>query len=223
MDFRNFNPETWAEQSARLVQDAVQDACLRHGGCSVMLTGGRSAERLYRAWRELPAFDKLQSVVFFFGDERSVPPDDPESNYGLVMRTLFAQGVPAGCSVARIEAEDPDCESAALRYERLLPSRIDVLLLGVGEDGHIASLFPHGKPLKEQVRKLVPVVGTKEPRARMTVTPVVIAHASSVFVIANGEAKAAVVRRVSDGREDCHALPACLVREATWLLDAPLL
>jgi 6-phosphogluconolactonase len=222
MDVRNFNPESWAKQSACLIHDALQDACLRQGECSVMLTGGRSAERLYQAWRELPAFDQLQSIVFFFSDERCVPPDDPESNYGLVMRTLFARGVPAGCSVARIEAEDPDCESVALRYERLLPSKIDVLLLGVGEDGHIASLFPRGKPLEEQARKLVPVVGTKEPRARITVTPVVIAHASSVFVIANDEAKAAVARRVYVGGEDCHALPASLVREATWLLDTPL-
>jgi len=222
MDVRQFKPEAWAEQSARLIQDAVQDAFLRQGGCSVMLTGGRSAERLYRAWRELPDFNQLHSVAFFFGDERCVPPDDHESNYGLAMRTLFDQGIPYGCSVMRIEAEHPDREGASLRYERLLPSRIDVLLLGVGEDGHIASLFPHGAPLGERARKLVPVVGPKEPRARMTATPVVIAHASSVFVLANGEAKAAVLRRVVAGTEDCDVLPACLVREATWLLDTPL-
>lgn len=221
MDIRQFNPQAWAEQSALLIQDAVRDACLGQGGCSVMLTGGRSAERLYRAWRELPAFQQLRSVVFFFGDERCVPPDDPGSNYGLAMRTLFAQGVPSGCSVMRIEAEDPDREDASIRYEHLLPSRIDVLLLGVGEDGHIASLFPHVKPLGERTRKLVPVVGPKEPRDRMTVTPVVIAQASSVFVLANGEAKAAVLRRVVAGTEDGDALPAWLVREATWLLDTP--
>lgn len=221
VDVRQFNLEAWAEQSARLIQDAVRDAFMLQGGCSVMLTGGRSAERLYRVWQELPDFDQLRSVAFFFGDERCVPPDDPESNYGLAMRTLFAQGVPSGCSVIRIEAEDPDGEGASLRYECLLPSRIDVLLLGVGEDGHIASLFPDSGALGECVRRVVPVVGPKEPQARITVTPVVIAHASSVFVLANGEAKAAVLRRVVAGTEECRSLPACLVREATWLLDTP--
>jgi 6-phosphogluconolactonase len=186
-----------------------------------MLTGGRGAERLYSAWRVLPEFARLESVRFLFGDERCVLPDDPESNYGLAMRTLFAQGVPGSCSVDRMEAECPDREGACLRYERLLPSQLDLLLLGVGEDGHIASLFPGSGALKECVRRVVPVVGPKAPQARMTVTPVVIAHASSVFILANGEAKAAVLRRVVAGTEDCDALPACLVREATWLLDTP--
>ena len=88
--------------------------------------------------------------------------------------------------------------------------------------GHPASLFPYGKPLEEQARKLAFVVGTKEPSARMTVTPMVFAHASSIFGLANGKAKAAVARRVAAGDEDCYVLPAFLVREATWLLDMSL-
>lgn len=221
MDVRQFNPDEWAVQSARLIHDAVLAAGRQHGGGTVMLTGGRSAERLYRAWLELPSFDRLCSISFFFGDERCVLPDAHESNYGLAMRTLFASGVPPGCRVVRMEAEDPDRDGACLRYERLLPSKIDVLLLGVGEDGHIASLFPGGKSLDERTRMVVPVVGAKEPRARLTVTPPVIAQSSSVFVLANGEAKAAVLRRVISGADDLHALPACLVSTATWLLDTP--
>jgi 6-phosphogluconolactonase len=216
-----FGSEEWALRSARLVQDAVRNACERHGDCAVMLTGGRGADRLYRAWRELPDFGQMKSARFFFGDERCVLPGDHESNHGLAMRTLFAYGIPSGCSVLRMEGENPDREEACLRYERLLPSKIDILLLGVGEDGHIASLFPGSGALDERVRKVVPVIGTKEPRARLTITPPVIARASSVFVLANGEAKAAVFRRVAAGADDFHTLPACLAKNATWLLDVP--
>lgn len=187
-----------------------------------MLTGGRGAESIYCAWRQIPAFGRLESVRFLLGDERCVPPDHPDSNYGLVMRTLFAKGVPLGCTIERMEAEDPDREAACFRYERCLPGKIDVLLLGVGEDGHIASLFPGSWALDERVRSVVPVVGAKEPRERLTVTPSVIEGATRVFVLANGEAKAAVLKRVSAGTEDFHLLPACLVSKATWLLDTPI-
>ncbi len=221
MDVRLFSSKEWETQSAAMVQDAVQAVCRHQEGCAVMLTGGRSAKRLYRAWREIPSFGCLSSVDFFFGDERCVLPDDPESNYGLAMRTLFARGVPFGCTVNRMEAEDLDREWACLRYESLLPSKIDVLLLGVGEDGHIASLFPGSEALDECVRRVVPVLSPKAPRERLTVTPPVIAHSSSVFVLANGEAKASVLRRVVAGRSDLHVLPACLASKAYWLLDSP--
>ena len=186
-----------------------------------MLTGGRSAGQLYCAWRDHPSFNQLRSIIFLFGDERCVLPFDSESNYGLVMRTLFARGIPSGCSLQRMEGDAFDRNAASLRYERLLPSKIDILLLGVGEDGHIASLFPGSAALDECVRKVVPVIGAKEPRARLTITPPVIANASSVFVLANGEAKASVFRRVAAGEEEFHVFPACLARNATWLLDTP--
>ncbi len=222
MDVRQFSPEQWAAQSVSLIHEAVLSSCRQQGGCTVMLTGGRSAERLYRVWGALPSFSDLRSVRFFFGDERCVLPDSLDSNFGLAMRTLFARGVPRGCSVVRMEAEDPDRESASMRYERLLPSKMDVLLLGVGEDGHVASLFPGACALDEAVRRVVPVLGTKAPSARLTVTPPVIEHSASVFVLANGEGKAAVLRRMVAGANDFHVLPACLVRKATWLLDVPL-
>lgn len=138
------------------------------------------------------------------------------------MTSLFPLGLPPGCTLFRMEAEDPDREAACFRYESRLPGKIDVLLLGVGEDGHIASLFPGSEALDERVRSVVPVVGAKEPRERLTVTPSVIARASAVFVLATGETKADVRKRVLAGVEDFHLLPASLVSKATWLLDTPI-
>lgn len=219
---RRFDAKQWPVLSALLIQDAI-DATLRaRKRCSVMLTGGRSAERLYKAWAKLPAFQRLENVGFFFGDERCVPPDHPASNYGMVRRTLFAGGVPTGCSIFRMEGEDQNCEAAACRYEQILPDRMDVLLLGVGEDGHIASLFPRSASLRESIRRVVDVNGPKPPQRRLTIVPSVIAQARSIFVLAIGVAKAEVFAKTMLEPGDFDNLPARLVLNATWLLDAEL-
>lgn len=92
-----------------------------------MLTGGRSAEHLMRAWLKHPDFAELHIVDFFFGDERCVLPEDYESNFGLAMRTLFRFGIPKGCVVHRMEADLVDIETAANRYSKLLKDHIDIL------------------------------------------------------------------------------------------------
>lgn len=220
-EIRQFDVAKWPVQSAQLIQDRINAVLLERRQCSVMLTGGRSAERLYMVWAEIPDFQQMTGVRFYFGDERCVPPDHPESNYGMVMHTLFNQGVPAGCSVFRIETDGIDREAAALRYDDLLPDKVDVLLLGVGEDGHIASLFPGSVVLKEVHRRVVSVTGPKPPHERLTITPPVIAQARSVFVLATGAAKAQILVKALQKAGDFDTIPARLVLNATWLLDTP--
>lgn len=219
---RQFSVVEWPVQSARLIQDSINAVLFERGQCSVMLTGGRSAELLYTAWAELPVFRQMTGVQFYFGDERCVPPDHPENNYRMAMRTLFKQGVPVGCSVFRMEAEDPDREAAALRYDEVLPDKVDLLLLGVGEDGHIASLFPGSVALQEGSWRVVPICGSKLPYERLTITPPVIAQAKSIFVLATGEAKAQVLVKAQQVQVDFDNMPACLVLSATWLLDSDM-
>jgi 6-phosphogluconolactonase len=184
-----------------------------------MLTGGRSAECLYLAWSALPDFKKLGGVHFYFGDERIVPSTHLESNYGLVMRTLFNKGIPDGCSIVRMEVEHPNRDEVSMAYEKKLPGKLDILLLSVGEDGHIASLFPHGEGLNEASRSIVPVSGPKPPNDRLTITPIVIARARKVFVLAIGAKKKDILRRARVAPHNFADLPARLVLGATWLLD----
>lgn len=221
-EIKQFDLLEWPVQSAQLIQSRINAVLVNKKLCSVMLTGGRSAERLYTAWAELPAFRQMAGVQFYFGDERCVPPDHPESNYRMVMRALFNQGVPTGCSVFRIEADALDLEAAALRYEHVLPEKVDLLLLGVGEDGHIASLFPGSVVLQEVDRRVVRITGSKPPHERLTITPLVIARAKSVFVLATGAAKAQILVKALQMAGDFDILPACLVLNAIWLLDTPL-
>lgn len=222
-EIRQFEAAEWPAQAAQLIQDRINAILLERGRCSVMLTGGQSAERLYSAWVEFPTFQQMTGVQFYFGDERCVPPDHPESNCGMVMRTLFRCGVPVGCSVHRMEADDLDREVAALSYEDILPERIDVLLLGVGEDGHIASLFPGSQALHEVGRRVISISGPKPPYERLTITPAIISQANSIFVLSAGAAKAQILAKALQRASDFDKMPARLVLNAIWLLDTPYL
>lgn len=222
-EIKQFDLLVWPVLSALLIQDSITSILKNKRQCSVMLTGGRSAERLYLAWAELPGFRQMTGVQFYFGDERCVPPDHPESNYGMSMRTLFKLGVPAGCSVFRMETEFTDRENAALRYESVLPEKIDVLLLGVGEDGHIASLFPGSAALQEKNRRVLSIIGPKPPFERLTITPSVVTQVGVIYVLATGVAKAQTLVNARQALEDFDTIPARLaLKNAIWLLDSPL-
>jgi 6-phosphogluconolactonase len=217
-----FDAIEWPRAAAALVQCSVERIASLQGDCNVLLTGGRSAEKLYRAWSASPGFLGMTGVRFYFGDERCVPPDHQDSNFGLVMRTLFDRGIPAGASLHRMEAELFDHELAARRYEAVLPHRLDVMLLGVGEDGHIASLFPDSPHLRENVRRIVPVTAPKLPYERLTITPVVITGTRTIFVLAPGKAKAELLSSIIGEDGSVAATPARLAIDATWLLDTAL-
>lgn len=215
-------PTTWATTAATQIMVAITQTRQEQGGCSVMLTGGRSAAHLYQAWAALPDFDQLRNVQFYFGDERCVPPEHPESNYGLAMRTLFKRGLPQDCMVTRMPAERSDHDAVAEAYAKQLPDRPDVMLLSVGEDGHVASLFPHNSALFETNRRVVYVHAPKPPLERLTVTPVVITLAAQVFVMALGSAKASIFQLAQTEPNNIFDLPARLVLNATWFLDTQL-
>ena len=223
VDIRQFDDAGWPLMAAVLIHGRINAVLKSQDQCCVMLTGGRSAERLYKAWSALPEFAVLEGVRFYFGDERCVPADHPESNYGMVMRSLFQRGVPAGCSLFPMDGADPDRDAAARRYDEALPGKMDVMLLGVGEDGHIASLFPGSEALHETGRRVAPVVGPKPPRERLTITPSVINQAGSIFVLATGTAKTAVLSELlSVPGDDVLTPPARMVLHATWLIDTAL-
>ena len=210
----------WADKAAKAILGSVQVSLRDTGRCSLMLTGGRSAAQVYEVLAKCPDFQQMAGVTFCFGDERCVPPSSLESNYGMVMRTLFSAGVPKGCTVLRMEADGMDLESASDRYSNAIPEHIDVLLLGVGEDGHIASLFPYSEALGETRRRVVPVVGPRLPYRRLTITPPVIRQAQSVYILAAGDAKVEVFDRARLVSGSIDSFPARLVSGAIWLLGA---
>lgn len=181
---------------------------------------GESAKCLYEAWSQLPDFKKLTSVNFYFGDERCVPPSSSDSNYGMAMSVLFKDGIPNQCSVVRIIAEDDDVVKNAIAYSSNLPERIDILLLGVGLDGHIASIFPGSNLINDLKNRVVPVKYLSKIFNRITITPNVINHARSCFVLARGAKKISVLSRALSSPDQIANMPVRLVLNAMWLMDS---
>jgi 6-phosphogluconolactonase len=202
------------------IEKLINFTIKQNNNCSVMLTGGNTAQKLYEFWSK-QAYWEHKNISFYFGDERCVPPYDPESNYGMAFSSLFSGRLPHDFVVERIIGETADCDFEAKRYASLLPKTIDVLLLSVGEDGHIASLFPHSPELNEYDRLLVPVVSPKLPKKRITITPKVIRGARNIVVIARGETKGGVIARALSDPENVEELPVCLAvgENTTWILD----
>lgn len=217
--FLSFKEGQWASKASEVLQGEVDAILQAKGQCNVMLTGGTTANELYRSWAKSDLFRKIFNVNFYYGDERCVPQSSIDSNYAMSMATLFADGVPASCRVFPMYRHGDNFEISAARYEEGLPRLIDILILAFGQDGHIASIFPGEQVLYEANRLVVTTCSKNHPQPRITVTPAVIDKAISIFVIAKGETKGDIIKSMSLNSTDFPIIPLALVKRATWLLD----
>jgi 6-phosphogluconolactonase len=181
---------------------------------SVALSGGTTAEECYTAVRATGP--DWSNVDVYFGDERFVAPDDPDSNEGLARRALLDAARPRAIHSMY---QPIDIEEAALRYDRLVRAAppIDLVHLGLGPDGHTASLFP-GSPSLDEVERLVVTAGDDaHPRPRLTFTFPAIARARLVVVTVAGAEKRDAVERIRAGED----LPGARIRgeRVVWLGD----
>ncbi len=212
-------PDAWAEEAGAKIAEALAEAAsATEGRVSLVVAGGSTPGPVYR-WLTEAGGVSWDRIDIYFGDERCVPPEDPDSNYRMVRESLLE---PAGITserVHRMEAERTDRDAAAAEYAECLPDRLDVLLLGMGEEGHTLSLFPGSPALRERVRLVVPVTTPKPPPDRLTLTPPAVERAKRIFVLARGDKKADAVARALDGPLDVDACPIQLARAGDWLLD----
>ncbi len=216
-----------AGMAAELFIEATAGAVAARGRGSVALTGGGSARPLFERVRSPATRDRIPwgSLQFFFTDERAVPPQDERSNYGLAQRELFAHLRVQAPQVHRLRGEAADLDEEARRAAAELratlgePPRLDLVLLGLGPDGHICSLFA-GVPSSaergdEELVRHVRAPQHLEPRVdRLTLTPFLIVTARNVALQVTGEQKAAVLARTLKGPEDLVSCPAQWLRHA---------
>jgi 6-phosphogluconolactonase len=206
---------------AEWVVERMVESIAAQGSCALALSGGQTPRSTYEALAAPPFATAVDwtHVDVYFGDERAVPADAAESNYGMARAALLRHVPLPPERIHRMTAELPDLEHACLAYELLLPSHLDVLLLGMGPEGHTASLFPRSAAVTERSRRVVPVTAPVPPAARMTITPPVIAAARHVAVLVAGAAKAPMVVRALTGPREPLDVPVQLAVGAHWFLD----
>jgi 6-phosphogluconolactonase len=228
------NPPALFQAAAEEFAAQAIAAVNAQGRFTLALSGGSTPKALYSQlatkYRDRLPWDK---IFFFWGDERHVPPDSPESNYRMVDEALLSKvPVPAG-NVFRVPAEDPDAGRAAQRYEQTLREffqvptgalpRFDLILLGMGPDGHTASLFPNTAALHEQARLVVANWVEKFQTYRITLTLPVINQANAVMFLVSGADKTEALREVLEGKESAELFPSKLIQPAhgtlIWLVD----
>jgi len=222
-----------AEEFVRVAQSAVKD----HGSFSVALSGGSTPKLLYSLLAtdaQLRAKVPWDKIHLFFGDERHVGPDDPQSNFKMASETMITKAPLKPEQIHRMKGEYTDAERAAKEYEQDLRTyfrlkdaelpRLDLVLAGMGEEGHTLSLFPGTKALHPQegravVRNWVGKLYTE----RITFTAPAANNAEMILFMVAGKEKALALKGVLEGPYEPEQLPAQLLQPTNgkllWLLD----
>jgi len=224
-----------AQAGARLWVDTVRHALAARGAFHVALAGGTTPRDLHKAVATQPDLDfAWHRTHVYWSDERAVPPTDEQSNYGMADESLLCAVPLSPAQVHRMPADAEDLEAAARAYAATLahelapadhaPPALDLIWLGVGDDGHTASLFPGSGLLRVRDRWVAAVTdAAKAPARRLTLTLPVLDAARRVAFVATGAGKAEIVREILEGSYEPDRLPAQAVRPApgrlVWLLD----
>jgi len=217
-----------ADEIANLAGQAVAE----RGRFAWALSGGSTPRDLFRLLASGEYRDRMpwNAIHFFWGDERHVPPDHPDSNFRMAREAMLdAVPVPPG-NVHRVPAEEPDAARAATEYEETLRSffhlgegewpRFDLILLGLGKDGHTASLFPGGDAVNERERLVVAPWVAAQKTFRVTFTPPVLNHARRAMFLAAGGDKAEALHAVLEGAREPERYPAQVVEgNVSWWVD----
>ena len=224
--------ETISHQAASLFVKAARNAIDRKMRFVAAISGGSTPTRLYTLLgsAEYSSPVDWQRVHFFWVDERCVPKDHEESNFKTAFDTLLSKITIPGENIHRIRGEE-DPDKAAIDYEENVRKffgilglpMFDLVILGMGEDGHTASLFPGSKSLEEKGRLVVPVYLEKPKINRITLTLPVLNHAAQIFFLVSGRSKATVLFEILGDGHKKDQYPAGLIRPAQgrllWLID----
>lgn len=221
-----------AADAARRFAELAESYAQSSGRFTVALSGGSTPKAMFQILAEKPFADSLpwRSIYFFWGDERCVPPDHPDSNYRMTNETLLSKVPIPRENIFRIPAEDDDHDRAAANYSETLRTflaeekpRLDLIFLGMGADGHTASLFPGTKALHIDDRIAVANYVEKFQSWRITLTKAVINNARNIIFLVAGADKAPALKEIIEGSRNPELYPSQLIKptsaELLWLVD----
>ena len=225
--------DTLSSEAAQHIVRLASESIVTHGHFTIALSGGSTPKKLYGLLGSEPYRSQIDwtQVGIFWSDERCVPPDDPESNYAMAQQVLLSNiSIPAN-QLHRMPADQDDREAASEAYTEEMRRtfgtngipQFDLIQLGMGPEGHTASLFPHQPSLHEQQRLVMPVSVPKPPPDRLTFTPPLLNAARYILFLVTGSEKADAVQHVLGGVYQPDEYPAQIVHpphgEVTWMLD----
>jgi 6-phosphogluconolactonase len=214
------------EEMASSVASYILQILKLNGIFNLVLSGGNSPRELYKALAKCYRTDiDWTKVHFYWSDERYVPPDHPASNFGMAKDTLLDYIYTLDENIHSMPTYFIDPDDAALEYESLLRYRFenriphfDLILLGLGTDRHVASLFPHSSELNEKEKWVVATKAPQEPRQRISLTFPVINSAMLIYFLVMGSDKAEAFRRAIQRKFSIDHCPACAVNpRAGWV------
>ncbi len=225
-DIRVFEPDQLASAAAEQIAADIADVIAERGACRLGLAGGGTPRPIYQKLASPPlvervAWDKLH---LFWGDERCVPPEHESSNYKMVAAALIDHVPIPAQNVHRIEGELAQDDAAKAYIDALGHKPIDILLLGMGGDGHTASLFPDMPNMADASPRVIPAKGPVAPHQRVSLSMGAINEAHTVYFLISGDGKAArlaeVLQQIKAG---APVLPAAHVQPSSgrlvWLVD----
>ncbi len=227
-------PQELFHASAEEVLQSAGESIAARGRFTIALSGGSTPKSMFAliAANASTSFS-WSNVFFFWGDERHVPPTDAESNYRMAKETLLAKIAVPEANIFRIPAENPDADSVAKAYERTLREffslkpgefpRLDLILLGMGPDGHTASLFPETSALQDRSHLVTANWVEKLKTHRITLTIPVLNAARKIAFLVSGADKAAALHEVLEGNAPPEKYPSKFVQpnegKLIWFLD----
>lgn len=224
--------DTLSQDAAQHIVGIASESIAERGLFTIALSGGNTPRKTYSLLGSEPYSSQIdwELVHIFWSDERCVPPDSPDSNYRMAHEELLSKiSIPA-LQVHRMPADLPDRDAAAQEYtdemRRIFGKDVpdfDLIQLGMGPEGHTASLFPHQASLHETRRLVMPVSVPKPPPDRLTFTPPLLNAARNVLFLVTGEDKADALKEVLEGKYQPDEYPAQIVSppngEVEWVVD----
>ena len=212
------------ENSRQLAREAAEHfvALAQTDRFNVALSGGSTPKVLYQLLADEPFRDQVpwDRTHFYWSDERHVPPDHPDSNYRMAHEAMLAHVPVPESNVHRVRSENPSAQEAADEYEKIVVPRLDLILLGLGADGHTASIFPGSEVLHETKRFVAAPWVEKLNTYRITMTLSLLNNGASIVFLVSGAEKAEIVKEVLEGPKK---YPAQFVQpmngELIWMLD----
>lgn len=222
-----------SHEAAQFIARIAKESIASHGRFTIALSGGSTPKTTYALLATEPYQSQIDwsQVQVFWSDERAVTPDNDESNYHMAEEVFLSKVPIPKNQIHRMPADEADREVASEAYTNEMRQifnfnevpRFDLIQLGMGPEGHTASLFPHQASLHELNRLVIPVAVPKPPPVRLTFTPPVLNAAKNVLFLVTGSEKADAVKAVIEGEYNPDEYPAQIVRpadgEVTWMLD----